>query len=392
MSETVIITGNHAVSYGAWSSRVRFVAAYPITPQTTIVEMLSDFVNTGKMKAEFMTVESEHSAAAAVMGAESTGVRSFTATSSHGLLYMSEVVHWIARSRLPVVMVVVNRAIAPPWSIWTELLDTMTHRDAGWIQVYVSNNQEAYDMVIQSYRLSEMKRVSMPTMICMDGFILSHTFAPVTVHTPEETDEFLPSYSPLWKIDPENPFSLGNMATPDYYYEFSYLMHEAHENAKKLFNNVDKEFERFSGRSHGGKVHGYMLDDSESVILAMGTLSEEVMVAIDNLRKRGEKVGALKVRLFRPFPAEEISKALEDKEFALILDRSLSYGYEGQLATETKAALHTSGIETPVINMITGLGGRDVTYKEIEKFHGLAKKKVSSEKGPFKPIFIQLKR
>ncbi len=389
--ETLILTANHAVSYGAWSSRVKFVAAYPITPQTTIVEMLSEFISSKKMDAEFMTVESEHSALAAVTGAESTGVRSFTATSSHGLLYMSEMVHWVARARLPIVMPVVNRALAPPWSIWVDHTDTMSHRDTGWIQIYVSNNQEAYDMVLQGYRLGEDRKVSMPVMICMDAFLLSHTFAPVKILTPEETDSFLPPYKPLWKLDPENPFSVGGITTAEHYYEFSEMMDQAHRNAGEIFDEISREYEKVSGLLQTGKIEKYRVEDAESVILALGTMAEETRVAVDRLRAEGEKVGLVKVKMFRPFPNKEIREALENKSLVVVMDRSVSYGHEGPLSIEVKSTLYPSENRPPVLNFIVGLGGRDVTFKDIVSFHKIAKKKVTEGKKVTEPIFVQLK-
>ncbi len=388
MPKAMVLTGNYAAAYGAWSSRARVVAAYPITPQTSIVEKIAELVETGVMDAKYIRVESEHSAMAACIGAEAMGVRSFTATSSQGLAYMHEMLHWAARARLPIVMAVVNRAMGPPWNIWTDHTDTMSQRDTGWIQAYASNNQEVYDLILQAYRVGEHPDVRLPVMVCLDAFILSHTSTPVIVYTPEEADSFLPPYRPAWRLDPDNPVTSGNIVTPEHYYEFSWDIQRGMENAKKVIEEVDREYEKFSGRGYGGLLQLYKVEDAEVLIFALGTLAEEAMVAAERLRKEGVKAGVVKVRFFRPFPAEQVRNLSENVEKIAVLDRAVSYGNEGQLATEVKATLYPLERKPIVANYVVGLGGRDVPYTVIEE---LVKKTVKLDKQPDKPFFAQLK-
>ena len=367
MVQTVIDTANHIAAYAAKAARVQVVAAYPITPQTSIVERIAELVENGELSAEYIRVESEHSAMSACIGAAAGGVRTFTATSSHGLALMHEALHWASGSRLPIVMAVVNRALGPGWNIWADLTDSISQRDTGWIQFYCADNQEVFDTIIQAYKLCENEHVLLPAMICLEGFILSHTYMPVKIPDQEKIDEFLPPYKPKWFLDINNPLSHGNIVTPDWYMDFRYMMYEAMENAKKLIPEIDKEYGRQFGFGHGGLVDKYKCEDADLILLTMGTIGSEAKVAVNNLRREGLKIGSARIRVFRPFPTEEIRKLAENTQMFTVIDRAASLGMEGPLATETKASLYNREDKPLIAGFIAGLGGRDVTFKTVEK-------------------------
>ena len=367
MAQTVIDTANHIAAYAAKAARVQVVAAYPITPQTSIVERIAELVENGELSAEYIRVESEHSAMSACIGAAAGGVRTFTATSSHGLALMHEALHWASGSRLPIVMAVVNRALGPGWNIWADLTDSISQRDTGWIQFYCADNQEVFDTIIQAYKLCENEHVLLPAMICLEGFILSHTYMPVKIPDQEKIDEFLPPYKPKWFLDINNPLSHGNIVTPDWYMDFRYMMYEAMENAKKLIPEIDKEYGRQFGFEHGGLVDKYKCEDADLILLTMGTIGSEAKVAVNNLRREGLKIGSARIRVFRPFPTEEIRKLAENTQMFTVIDRAASLGMEGPLATETKASLYNREDKPLIAGFIAGLGGRDVTFKTVEK-------------------------
>ncbi|HHF56068.1 MAG TPA: pyruvate ferredoxin oxidoreductase [Thermoplasmatales archaeon] len=357
----VIDTANHIAALAAKMAKPAVIAAYPITPQTTIVERLAQYVEKGELKAEFIRVESEHSAMAACIGAAATGVRTFTATSSHGLLLMHEMLHWAGLARLPIVMVNVNRALGPGWNIWSDLNDSLAQRDTGWLQFYASSNQEVFDNIIQAYKIAENSDVMLPAMIAYDGFILSHTSMPVEVPSQQEIDAFLPPFKPSWTLDIENPITHGNIVPPEPYMEIRYSMHQAMENAKKIIEEVGEEFGRKFGREYG-LVEEYRCEDADYVIVTMAALAAEARVAVDELRSKGEKAGLLKLRTFRPFPHEYLKY---DK--MIVIDRDISPGLGGIVYNEIKAG----GKE--VYGFIAGLGGVDVSYKDIERIYELAK-------------------
>ncbi|HDM60104.1 MAG TPA: pyruvate ferredoxin oxidoreductase [Archaeoglobus veneficus] len=367
MVQTVIDTANHIAACAAKAARVQVVAAYPITPQTSIVERIAELVENGELSAEYIRVESEHSAMSACIGAAAGGVRTFTATSSHGLALMHEALHWASGSRLPIVMAVVNRALGPGWNIWADLTDSISQRDTGWIQFYCADNQEVFDTIIQAYKLCENEHVLLPAMICLEGFILSHTYMPVKIPDQEKIDEFLPPYKPKWFLDINNPLSHGNIVTPDWYMDFRYMMYEAMENAKKLIPEIDKEYGRQFGFEHGGLVDKYKCEDADLILLTMGTIGSEAKVAVNNLRREGLKIGSARIRVFRPFPTEEIRKLAENTQMFTVIDRAASLGMEGPLATETKAPLYNQEDKPLIAGFIAGLGGRDVTFKTVEK-------------------------
>jgi 2-oxoisovalerate ferredoxin oxidoreductase alpha subunit len=367
MAQIVIDTANHIASYAAKVARAKVVAAYPITPQTTIVEKIAEFVERGEMEAEYIRVESEHSAMAACIGAAAAGVRTFTATSAHGLALMHEALHWASGARLPIVMAVVNRAMGAPWSIWPDFSDSLSQRDTGWLQFYCADNQEVFDTIIQAYRLCEDERVFLPAMVCLEGFLLSHTYMPVQIHDQNEIDDFLPPYKSGWTLDVNNPVTHANLVSPEWYMEFRYMIQEAMENAKRLIPEIDMEYGRLFGFKYGGLVDKYHCEDADLIICTMGTMGCEAKVAVDNLRKEGLKVGAARIRVYRPFPMEEIRKLAEQARIIATIDRHISFGMEGFLASEVKASLYHMEEKPLIASFIAGLGGRDVTFKTIEE-------------------------
>lgn len=363
----IVDTANHMAGYAAKAARVKVVAAYPITPQTTVVEKIADFVESGQMDAEYIRVESEHSAMVACIGAAAAGVRTFTATSAHGLALMHEALHWASGSRLPIVMAVVNRAMGAPWSIWPDFSDSLSQRDTGWMQFYCADNQEVFDTIIQAYKLCENEQVFLPAMICLEGFILSHTTAPANIPNQEEVDAFLPAYKSGWMLDVDRPYSHANLVSPEYYMEFRYMIQEAMENAKQLIPKVDKEYGRQFGREYGGMIEKYKCDGADLVMLTMGTMGSEARLTVDKLRNEGYKVGSARVRVYRPYPVEEILKLAKNVQMISTIDRHISFGMEGFLGSETKAALFNQKDRPMIASFIAGLGGRDVTADSIER-------------------------
>jgi 2-oxoisovalerate ferredoxin oxidoreductase alpha subunit len=367
MTQMIVDTANHLAGYAAKAARVKVVAAYPITPQTTVVEKIADFVENGEMEAEYIRVESEHSAMVACIAAAAAGVRTFTATSSQGLALMHEALHWASGSRLPIVMAVVNRAMGAPWSIWPDFSDSLSQRDTGWIQFYCADNQEVFDTIIQAYKLCENEKVFLPAMVCLEGFILSHTYAPANVPSQDEVDAFLPEYKCGWMLDINRPYSHANLVAPEYYMEFRYMIQEAMENAKQLIPQVDNDYGKHFGREYGGLVEKYKCEDADLVMLTMGTMASDAKLAVDKLRKEGLKVGSARVRVYRPYPVEEILSLARNVQMISTIDRHISFGMEGFLASETKAALFDQKDKPLVAGFIAGLGGRDVTADTIAR-------------------------
>jgi pyruvate/2-oxoacid:ferredoxin oxidoreductase alpha subunit len=357
-----VMSGNHAVSYGAMLSRAQVIAAYPITPQTQIVEMLSEFCRTGRLKAKFIKVESEHSALAACIGASIAGARAFTATSAQGLALMHELIHWAANGRMPIVMADVNRSMAPGWSIWTDQNDSLSQRDTGWLQFYCESNQEVIDTIIQGYKIAET--VLLPVMVVLDAFVLSHTSEGVDIPEQKLVDKFLPPYKPQYKMDLNQTLAFGALVTPDYNFELKYQIQEAMEYSLTLARKVDKEFKRFSGRNYG-LIEPYRCARAEIILVTSGTITSTAREVIDNLRKQGEKIGLLKIRMFRPFPAQEVIEALEDCKKVAVIDRNIGYGVGGILCQEIKSAFCNNARRPEIFGYITGIGGRDVTPDTI---------------------------
>jgi pyruvate/2-oxoacid:ferredoxin oxidoreductase alpha subunit len=359
-----VVTGNHAVSYGVLLSRAQVIAAYPITPQTQIVELLSEFCATGLLKAKFIKVESEHSAMAACVGAAISGVRAFTATSAQGLALMHEMLHWAVGARLPIVLANVNRAMGPGWSVWTDQNDSLSQRDVGMIQIYCESNQEVLDTIIQAFKIGE--KVLLPVMVILDAFVLSHTSEPVDIPTQEAVDSFLPPYQPKHYLDITNPQAFGGLTSPDHYYEIRIKIEMAHREALKVAKEVDEEFKKRFGRGYG-LVEDYYCEDARVILVTSGTITGTARAVIDEERKKGRKVGLLKVRLFRPTPREEIKEILGRAEKVAVIDRNISFGHSGVFAQEIKSLLYNAYRKPPIFNFIIGLGGRDVRSEEIKE-------------------------
>ncbi len=384
-----LLDGNQAAAEGAKLSRVQVIAAYPITPQTPVTEALSEFVERGDLKAEYVAVESEHSAMAVCTSASMVGARTFTATSAHGLAYMHEMLHWAAGARLPVVLACVNRAIGAPWNILNDQQDSISQRDTGWIQIYARNNQEILDSIIQAYKIAET--VYVPVMVCFDGYVLSHTEMPVEVPSQEDVDRFLPPYKPHTILDPANPknYNLVTLADPRVnaegmlchgYMELRYLLQEALQNSAKTIMKVGQEFGELFGRNYANMFWEDDLGNADIVIVAMGSLAMEARVAADMLREEGHKIGVIGLRVFRPFPKSSLRKALEKARLIVVFDKNISYGSEGATCSEIKSALYGSQSNAVIRNFIVGLGGRDVKARELAD--AVRKSLPSMETGP----------
>jgi Pyruvate:ferredoxin oxidoreductase and related 2-oxoacid:ferredoxin oxidoreductases, alpha subunit len=356
------LTGNHAVAEAAKLARVKVVAAYPITPQTTIVERLAEMIEKGELEAKMIRVESEHSAMAATLGAAAAGARAFTATSSHGLLYMHEVLWWTAGARIPVVMAVAARAIGPPWNIHVEHSDVMDQRDTGWIISIAQENQEAFDLTLQAFRISEDPRVYLPMIVSLDGFILSHTVAPVDVPPQEDVDAWLPPRRQPYMITPESNVVMGNIANDDEYYMMRFSIQTAMQAAKKVIDEVDVEFGKAFGRRYGGLVECYLCDDADYVMLLAGSWAGDAKKAAEQLREEGIRAGVARVRFIRPWPEEFIRERLVNVKGVIVFDRSISFGSYGQLFTDTAATLYG---QTSLRGVIAGLGGVDVKPEDF---------------------------
>ncbi len=356
-------TGNYIAAKAAVMAKPDVVAAYPITPQTTLVEGIANYVASKEFKGEYICVESEHSAMSACIGASAAGSRTFTATSSHGLLLMHEMLHWAALARLPIVMCNINRVIGPGWNIWTDENDSISQRDTGWIQFYCSSNQEIFDTVIQSFKLAEQKDILLPVMINYNAFILSHTSMPADIPSQKLVDDFLGTYKPQWKLDVKNPITFGNIIGPDGYFKIRRAMQDAQENAKALIPTIAKEWKQLTGHYHGGLIEKYKCEGAEYILLAVGAIGAESKEAIDELQKQGIKIGLARIRTFRPFPKEEIMKLGKQSDL-IIIDRNISVGLEGALSTEVKSILYGKS-DAKVYSYIAGLGGKDVPYTDI---------------------------
>ena len=355
-----VISTNKAVAEAVRLVKPAVVPVYPITPQTSISEYMAQFVADGELKAEYIRVESEHSAISAAVGASGTGVRVFTATSSQGLALMHEILFAAAGLRNPIVMANANRSLSAPLSIWNDQQDSISERDSGWMQIYAENGQEALDAVIISYRVSEDKEVLLPSMVCLDGFILTHTVEPVDIPNQEDVDKFLPPYKPDHAyLDPKKPMSIGTFTDPNYYMEARYAMELAMERSKKVIEKANQEFANIFGREYG-LVEKYKCEDAETILVAMGSICSTIKDVIDDLRSQGEKVGLLKIRVFRPFPQEEIQKALKEASQVAVLDKDISFGVGGALYNDIKAKMNINAY-----GFIVGLGGRDITPQHI---------------------------
>ena len=364
------ISGNEAVALGVKLARPAVISAYPISPQTIVVEKLSEYVDNGDLDAEYLRVESEHSAISAVLGASAMGVRTFTATSSQGLLYMAEGLPSISGARYPVVMMNANRAVAMPWSIYNDHSDSLMLLNSGWIQVYVEDAQEALDCMIQAYRIAEDSRVSTPVMVNLDGFILTHTYELVVIPAQDEVDAFLPPFTTSNKMSLENPVSMCISVGDDWHSEFRYKQHLDMCAAVDVIREADADFANAFGRRYGGLVEEYRCDDAEAVLVAMGSISSTVRSVVDKMRGDGFKVGLMRIRYMRPFPVEEFQRLGDRVRAVGVLDKDISYGFEGNVFTDVNSALSRSSNKPQTINYIGGLSGRDIPTDNIEAIFG----------------------
>ena len=383
-----VLTGNQAVAYGAMLSDIQVVAAYPITPQTTIIEELADMQADGRADIDYIRVESEHSAMAACIGASMGGVRTFTATSGQGLFLMHEMLHYASGARVPIVMANVNRAGAAPWSIWSDQTDSVSQRDTGWIQLYCEGNQEVLDTTIMAFKIAESIRL--PVMVVLDAFFLSHTSEPIDIPDMETVKKFLPPFDPgeIW-LDPDNPKSFGGITMSNAYMEFRWQVQRDMEKAKAIITTVHKEFEDTFGRLYR-QVEEYETENADIVLVLSGTVASTGRDAIDTLRERGEKTGMIKMKTLRPFPREDVIAALKGKKKVAIIDRNFSPGATGVWAQEIKNALYElPENERPLIyGYVAGLGGRDISTKTIEEVYNKTK---NSEKPDDVDIWIGVK-
>ena len=359
MNMIKVISANRAIAEAVKMCKPEVVPVFPITPQTTISEYLAQFVADGDLRAEYIMVESEHSSISAAVGASGAGVRTFTATSSQGLALMHEILFVAAGMRTPIVMGNANRALSAPLSIWNDQQDSISERDTGWMQFFAENAQEALDFVIQAYKISEDHEVLLPSMVCVDGFILTHTVEPVDIPSQEDVDKFLPPYEPISYLDPKDPMSLGTFTDPDYYMEARHDMEVAMEGAKDIIRRVNKEFEEVFGRKYN-LVEKYKTEDAEIILVAMGSICGTIKTVIDRLREKGEKVGLLKVISYRPFPQEDIYEAVKRARRIAVLDKNISFGIGGVLFNEIKAKM-----DVDASGFILGLGGREVSPDDI---------------------------
>lgn len=361
MAKRVGMEVSIAISEAVKLANVDVISAYPITPQTHIVEHLSEFVSDGELHSAFVPVESEHSAMSAALGASAVGARTYTATSSQGLALMHEIMYLAASMRLPVVMSVVNRALSSPINIWNDLSDIMAERDSGWIQVFAINGQEAYDLTLQAFKIAEDPRVLLPVAVNLDGFILSHVIEPIELFEQKEVDPFLPPYKPVLRLDPEKPVSMGAFGSPEVFIEVKKQVEEALIGSQKVVTEVWKDFGQRFGRVYK-PIESYETKGAETILITMGSITETAMMAIDALREKGRKVGLVHIRLWRPFPFKEFLQAVKGAKTLAVLDRALSPGgVGGPVGLEVKAALFGK-VERPyVAEFVAGLGGRDLT-------------------------------
>lgn len=359
------------------------VAAYPITPNTHIPEHLSDIVADGRIDAEFICVESEHSALSACCGASAAGARVFTATSSQGLLFMGEVMPIVSAMRLPVVMAIGNRALSGPINIWNDHSDIMSQRDMGWISLFAADGQEVIDMIIQAFKIAEHREVMLPVNVNLDGFQLTHVVEPMLFPDQEEVDEFLPEYKPFATLHPDHVVSMGTLGAPEIFNEAMKAKDEALIHSKEIILQVWKEWEEKFGRTYE-PIEAYHTEGAEVVLLTMGSIGDTAEVAIDELRKRNTPAGLLRLKLWRPFPAEELRKAVKGAKVLAVMDRAVSYGgVTGPLGGEIRSALYGESDRPVIVNNIIGLGGRDVTVEDFIQIveQAAQAEKVSPERG-----------
>jgi pyruvate ferredoxin oxidoreductase alpha subunit len=358
------IEGSHGVAEAVGLCRPEVICAYPITPQTHIVEDLGALVKGGKITdCEFINVESEFAALSVGIGSSAAGARTYTATASQGLLYMAEAVYNTSGLGLPIVMTVGNRAIGSPINIWNDQSDSMSMRDAGWIQLFAETNQQAIDVHIQAFKIAET--LSMPVMVCVDGFILTHAYERMDVPDQEQVDRFLPPFEPRQVLDPSDPISIGAMVGPEAFTEVRYMEHHKQLKALEIIPEINKEFKEIFGRDSGGLISTYRADDADTLIVTLGSVIGTISEVIDEMRDKGQKIGAMTIRSFRPFPLDEIHEVLKKTQRVVVFEKCLAVGLGGIVANNVRMAHR--GLTTPVYTVIGGLGGRPITRKSLNE-------------------------
>ncbi|MCG8060961.1 MAG: pyruvate ferredoxin oxidoreductase [Candidatus Thiodiazotropha endolucinida] len=356
------IEGSHGIAEAVALCRPEVICAYPITPQTHIVEDLGTMVKSGSLQqCEFINVESEFAALSVAIGSSAAGARSYTATANQGLLYMAEAVYNASGLGLPIVMTVGNRAIGAPINIWNDQSDSMSMRDAGWIQLFAETNQEALDLHIQAFRIAE--KLSMPVMVCVDGFILTHAYERMDIPEQEQVDRFLPPFEPRQVLDPAEPISIGAMVGPEAFTEVRYLAHHKQMQALELIPEIAEEFKTIFGRDSGGLISNYRIEDAETIIVTLGSVIGTIADVIDTMRDAGHKIGAISLRCYRPFPKELLRNALLECQRVVVFEKCLAVGMGGIVANNVR--MSTRGLSTPVYTVIGGLGGRPITRKSL---------------------------
>ena len=374
-----VMKANEAAAWAAKLAKPKVIAAFPITPSTLVPEKISEFVANGELDAEFIKVESEHSAISACVGASAAGVRTFTATASQGLALMHEVLFIAAGMRLPIVVAVGNRSLSAPINIWNDWQDSISERDTGWLQFYAENNQEALDLILAAFKVAEDERVLLPTMVGFDAFILTHTVEPVEIPDQELVDEFLGEYEPKHAyLDPARPITQGTLAFPAHYMEARYTVWEANKNAKKVIDEVFAEFEKRFGRKYS-KIEEYRTDDAEIIFVTMGSLAGTVKEYVDHLREKGIKAGAAKLTVYRPFPTEEVRELAKKAKVLALLEKNVTFSVGGALFQDFSRALVNQKDKPIIVDFILGLGGRDVTFKDLDEALAVAQKALNGE-------------
>ncbi len=361
------LSGNEAFAEGVRLARPQVISAYPITPQTIVVEKLSEMVEDGSLKSEFIHVESEHSALSCAMGASAVGARAFTATSSQGLLYMAECLTYASGGRFPILMMNANRSTALPWNIYGDQRDSISLLDSGWIQAYAENAQEALDLALLGYYIAEKKEVSTPYMANLDGFVLTHTYEVVDVPTREQADAFLPPFETDNRLDLEHPRNLGFSAGPDYNTLFKMKEHAGLLKVREAVAEAEERFAKIFGRQYTGLTESYRTEDAEYILVTLGSIAGLVRETVDALREGGKKVGLLRLRYLRPFPNEEIAAAVRNAKALAVLEKDISFGNEGTVYTNVVSALHKAGIVLPTANYVGGLGGKNISAEDIRQ-------------------------
>ena len=377
MSAKRFLSGDEAFAEGVRLARPQVISAYPITPQTVVVERLSEMVEAGELAAEYVHVESEHSALSCAIGASATGARTFTATSSQGLLYMAECLTYASGGRFPIVMMNANRSTALPWNIYGDQRDSLALLDHGWIQVYAENNQEALDLALMAYALAEDARVQTPVMVNLDGFALTHTYETVDVPAPDEADAFLPPYRTRNRFDFDQPVNIGFSAGPEYNRYFKHREHGDMLGAADVVEEVERRFAHVFGRQYPGMVEAVRCEDADCVLVALGSAAGLVRDVVDALRAQGLRVGLLRIRYLRPLPTREIAHALGAAKVVGVLEKDVSFGAEGTVFTNVNSVLQQAGMAVPTYDFIGGLGGDDITSAQVEGIFRMLVRSVS---------------